>query len=67
MALLALAVVVAAALRLVGSGDQLWYDEIVTLVDSVRKPLAFTVTHFPSDNAHVFYSVLAHISIWLGR
>ena len=66
MALLALAVVAAAALRFVGSGDQLWYDEIRTLVDSVRKPLAFTVTHFPSDNAHVFYSVLAHISIWLG-
>ncbi len=65
MALLALAVVAAATLRFVGSGDQLWYDEIRTLVDSVRK-LAFTVTHFPSDNAHVFYSVLAQISIWLG-
>jgi 4-amino-4-deoxy-L-arabinose transferase-like glycosyltransferase len=66
MALLALAVVAAAVLRLVGGGDQLWYDEIVTLVDSVRKPLAVIVTHFPSDNGHVFYSVLAHISIALG-
>jgi hypothetical protein len=66
IALLALAVVVAAVLRLVGGNDQLWYDEIVTLVDSVRKPFADIVTHFPSDNGHVFYSVLAHISIALG-
>lgn len=66
MAMLALAVVVATALRFVGGNDQLWYDEIVTLVDSVRKPLADIVTHFPSDNGHVFYSVLAHISIGLG-
>jgi mannosyltransferase len=66
MALLALVVVAAAALRLIGGGDQLWYDEIVTLVDSVRNPLAAIVTHYPSDNGHVFYSVLAHISIGLG-
>jgi 4-amino-4-deoxy-L-arabinose transferase-like glycosyltransferase len=65
-ALLALAVVVAAALRFAGAGDQLWYDEIVTLVDSVRRPLALVVTHFPSDNDHVFYSVLAHVSTGLG-
>ena len=63
---LALAVIAAAALRLFGGNDQLWYDEIVTLVDSVRKPLGVIVTHFPSDNGHVFYSVLAHISIGLG-
>ena len=66
MAMLALAVVVATALRFIGGGDQLWYDEIVTLVDSVRKPFVDIVTHFPSDNGHVFYSVLAHISIALG-
>ena len=66
LALLALTVLVAAVLRFVGAGDQLWYDEIVTLVDSVRKPLSVIVTHFPSDNGHVFYSVLAHTSIGLG-
>lgn len=66
MALLALAVGAAAALRLFGAGDQLWYDEIRTLLDSVRNPLGVIVTHFPSDNDHVFYSVLAHISIGLG-
>lgn len=66
MAVLALAVVVATALRFIGGGNQLWYDEIVTLVDSVRKPFAEIVTHFPSDNGHVFYSVLAHINVALG-
>jgi mannosyltransferase len=66
LALLSLAVVAAAGLRLVGGGDQLWYDEIATLVDSVRAPLAAIVTHFPSNNDHVFYSVLSHISILLG-
>jgi 4-amino-4-deoxy-L-arabinose transferase-like glycosyltransferase len=66
LGLLALLVVVAAGLRLIGAGDQLWYDEIRTLLDSVRKPLAAIVTHFPSDNDHVFYSVLAHISIAAG-
>jgi 4-amino-4-deoxy-L-arabinose transferase-like glycosyltransferase len=66
IALLALAVVVAAALRFVGGGDQLWFDEIATLVSSVREPLTVIMTHFPSDNDHVFYSVLAHISVALG-
>jgi mannosyltransferase len=65
-AVLVLAVVAAAALRLIGGGDQLWYDEILTLVHSVREPLAVIVTHFPSNNDHVFYSVLSHISIVLG-
>ena len=66
MLLLAVAVVVGAALRVTGGNDQLWYDEIHTLVDSIREPLAVIVTHFPSNNDHVFYSVLSHISIALG-
>jgi len=64
--LLAITVVVAAALRLIGANDQLWFDEIATLLDSVRKPLGVIATHFPSDNDHVFYSELAHISVRLG-
>jgi len=63
---LALTVVAAAMLRLVGGGDQLWYDEIHTLLVSVREPLAVIVTHFPSNNDHVLYSLLSHISIALG-
>lgn len=57
------ALVLGAALRIVGSDSQLWYDEIETLVDSVRQPLVDLVTHFPSNNNHVLYSVLANLSI----
>jgi mannosyltransferase len=64
--MLAMTVVVAAALRFFGAADQLWFDEIVSLLDSIRKPLGVIVTHFPSENDHVFYSVLAHLSIQLG-
>jgi mannosyltransferase len=66
MVMLALAVVAGTALRLFGADDQLWYDEIHTLLDSIREPLAAIVTHFPSNNDHVFYSLLSHISITLG-
>ena len=62
MAAIAL-VAVAAALRLYGLGSGLWYDEIVTLVESARPPLASIVTDFPGVNAHPLYSVLAHGSI----
>ena len=57
------AVVLGAALRGLGAGEQLWFDEIETLVDSVRQPLVAIVTHFPSNNNHVLYSVLANLSI----
>ena len=51
------------ALRIYGLNSGLWYDEIVTLVESVRPPLREIVTHFPSNNDHPLYSVLAHLSI----
>jgi 4-amino-4-deoxy-L-arabinose transferase-like glycosyltransferase len=41
----------------------LWFDEIATLLDSVRHPLAQIVTQFPSTNDHPLYSLLAHLSI----
>ncbi len=51
---------IACALRLYDLGSGLWYDEITTLLDSVRVPFWTIVTHFPSNNEHPFYSVLAH-------
>ena len=54
---------VAAALRVLGLNSGLWYDEIVTLVSSVRLPLFEIVTDTPGINAHPLYSVLAHASI----
>jgi uncharacterized membrane protein len=60
---LAALTVLAAALRAIGLNGGLWLDEILTLVESVRHPLAQIVTVFPGNNQHTFYSVLAHLSI----
>jgi 4-amino-4-deoxy-L-arabinose transferase-like glycosyltransferase len=54
---------IGAALRIYGLNSGLWYDEIVTLLESVRPPLREIVTHFPSNNDHPLYSVLGHLSI----
>jgi 4-amino-4-deoxy-L-arabinose transferase-like glycosyltransferase len=54
---------VAAGLRFYGLNSSLWFDEIVTLVDSARRPILEIVTYFPDVNVHPFYSVLAHISL----
>ena len=55
--------VVAVVLRLIGLQSSLWYDEIVTLVLSVRHPVIQIVTEFPGVNAHPLYSLLAHATI----
>jgi hypothetical protein len=56
---------VAALLRVVALNEQLWFDEIVTLLDSAREPIWRIVTHYGGQNQHMFYSVLAHCSIRL--
>ena len=56
-------VAVAAALRVYGLGSGLWYDEIVTLVESARRPVIEILTYFPDDNVHPLYSLLAHASL----
>src|SRR5687767_5805522 len=58
-----LIIVLAAVLRFISLDSGLWYDEIVTLVVSARKPIAQILTEFPDVNAHPLYSVLAHVSI----
>lgn len=55
--------IAAAALRFPGLGYGLWFDEIVTLVESARKPIVELLTYFPDVNVHPFYSVLAHLSL----
>ena len=60
---MALLTVAGAALRLHGIGTSLWYDEIVTLLESVRAPLVDIVTSFAGDNHHPLYSVLAHVAV----
>jgi mannosyltransferase len=62
-AALAAMTALAALLRAIGSNDGLWLDEIITLVESVRQPLAQILTVFPGNNQHTLYSVLAHASV----
>jgi mannosyltransferase len=57
LALLALVV------RIPGIGGDLWLDEIATLLDFVRPPLAQIMTSYETPNNHVLYSVLGHLSI----
>lgn len=54
---------VALALRLWALDSCLWFDEVLTLVDFVRRPFGQVVTSFPSQNQHMLFSVLAHWSI----
>ncbi len=61
-ALVAALTILAAVLRVPGLDGGLWYDEIVTLVVSVRQPLTSIVTEFPGSNAHILYSLMAHAS-----
>jgi len=58
-------VIVAAILRVVALNQQLWFDEIVTLLESARAPLARIVTTYDWQNQHMLYSILAHFSIRL--
>jgi hypothetical protein len=53
----------AVLLRLWALNSCLWFDEVLTLVDFVRRPFGQVVTSFPSQNQHMLYSVLAHWSI----
>lgn len=56
---------VAAVLRGIALNQQLWYDEIVMLLQTAREPLGQIVTTYDSQNKHMLYSILARISIVL--
>lgn len=55
LAILAGAIVV----RAIGLGEALWFDEIVTLVNQVRPPLADLLGSFESQNQHLLYTLVA--------
>lgn len=61
--LLVLLTGVALALRLIELDSGLWIDEIMSLLDSFRAPLAEIVTTYRHDNHHPGYSVLAHLAL----
>ena len=56
-------VIVATILRVLALNQQLWFDEIVTLLDSARAPFWQIVTQYGGQNQHTLYAVLAHGSI----
>lgn len=58
-------VIVATALRVLALNQQLWFDEIVTLLDSAREPISQIMTQYAGQNQHILYSVLAHGAIRL--
>ena len=64
-AALAALTLVALALRLWRLDSGLWLDEVFTLLDFGRVPLAEVVTMFPSQNQHMLYSVLMHLPLTL--
>jgi len=51
--------VLAALLRIPGLNSGFWFDELNTVVYSVRAPLLQVATAFPGDYTHPFYGVMA--------
>lgn len=60
---LAAVVGLAAALRLFRADGELWFDEIVTVEQHVRRPVADIVSRYEIANNHVMNSLLAHASV----
>jgi hypothetical protein len=56
---------VASLLDAIGLNRDLWLDEIYTLIRVVRRPMREIITIYAGDNQHMFYSVLARISVVL--
>jgi len=53
---------VALILRIWDLNSDLWIDEVFTLLDFVRQPAGVILTSFPSQNQHMLFSLLAHLS-----
>ena len=53
----------AAVLRVIGLNSGLWLDEILTLIETVRRPIWTILTSFPGETQHMLFSLLARISV----
>ena len=49
----------ATVLRVVGLDAPLWYDEILTVVNSIRQPVFESILDYSSFNNHIFYTLQA--------
>ena len=63
LAILAVILIAASALRLYGLNSGLWYDEFLTYVQNVRMPFGEIISTYKSTNQHLLYTLLAHGSI----
>lgn len=67
-AILAFLTIIALGLRLFRLNTDLWFDEILMVLDFIRQPFGEMLTSFPSKNQHLLYSILAHTSVqWFGE
>jgi hypothetical protein len=58
---------VGALLRLINVNAELWFDEIVTVINFVHRPFAAVVSSYGLANNHVMNSVLTNaVGTWLG-
>jgi len=62
---LLLLTIVAGALRIVGSGRDLWADETTTLLQYILRPAVDILFQTTSTNNHLLNSLLSHLSITL--
>ncbi len=62
---LGLILVLATGLRFWKLGSDLWFDELVDLINYVRRPLGEILSHSPGFFPHVFFDALARCSIKL--
>ena len=59
---LASIMVLALALRVVGVGDRLWFDEIKMIVFYMTKPIGTIFATYDNQNQHLLYSLMAKAS-----
>jgi len=62
LALLILSVI-ALVLRLWRLNTDLWFDELLTLLNFVRMPIGDILTRLPDQNNHILFSILSHASV----
>lgn len=60
---LALVLALALGLRLYKADTALWYDEIYTVVNSIRLPFSELIASYESLNNHMLYSLSAKLSV----
>ena len=54
---------IALGLRLWRLNTDLWFDELLTLLNYVRLPVGYIVSRLPDQNNHIVFSLLSHASV----